>query len=116
MRGGSERGKAGPRVMSLVAERSGPWLVDGALGTSLHGRGLPLGAPPEGWRLARIGDVVAVLREHVRAGAHAVLTCTFNAHPPLLRPCGLHSFTAEIRRLAVEAARRSGAERVLGVV
>ncbi|MBI5497543.1 MAG: homocysteine S-methyltransferase family protein [Deltaproteobacteria bacterium] len=91
-------------------------LLDGGVGTALIARGLKETDVPERWLLDRLDEVVAVHRSHVRAGAEVVLTCTLNAHPPLLRPHGLHSFSGEIRRMAVHAARSAGAPRVYGVV
>jgi methionine synthase I (cobalamin-dependent) len=91
-------------------------LLDGAMGTSLHARGLPPDTVPERWLLDRLSDVVEVHRAHVAAGARAVLTCTFNVHPPVLRPHRLHTFCGELRRIAVEAARQAHAPTILGVV
>jgi 5-methyltetrahydrofolate--homocysteine methyltransferase len=91
-------------------------LLDGAMGTTLQGLGLPEGVLPERWVLERPDLVTRVHREHVAAGARAVLTCSMNAHPLCLRESGLHSYCAEIRRLSVACARGSGAGWVLGVV
>lgn len=91
-------------------------LLDGGVGTALLAMGLPAADVPERWLLERVEDVVAVHRAHVAAGAQTVLTCTFNAHPPVLRGHRLQTFCREIRRIAVHAARAAGAKRVLGVV
>jgi 5-methyltetrahydrofolate--homocysteine methyltransferase len=49
------------------------------MGTALQARGLPAGALPESWLLARPEEVAAVHRAHAVAGARLLLTCTFNA-------------------------------------
>ncbi len=91
-------------------------LLDAGVGTALLARGLPASDVPERWLLERLDEVVAVHRAHVAAGARAVLTNTFNAHPPVLRGYRLQTFCRELRRIAVHAAREAGAQRVWGVI
>jgi 5-methyltetrahydrofolate--homocysteine methyltransferase len=93
-----------------------PVLMDGGMGTWLQHQGLPVGMPPERWLLDRADTVTAGHRAFVQAGAQLVLTCTLNTHPDSLRPLGLQSWCGELRRLAVAAARASGARVVGGVV
>ena len=102
--------------MALLWRTDGPLLLDAAMGTRLHHAGLPLDLPPEAWLLERHEEIRRVHQEAVAAGAHAVLTCTFNAHPASLRGCGLPSYCGEIRRMAVAVAREAGAPQVVGVV
>jgi 5-methyltetrahydrofolate--homocysteine methyltransferase len=102
--------------MGLISGSPGVVLLDGAMGTGLHARGLVPTNLPERWLLERPEAVIAVHGEHVAAGAQAVLTCTFNAHPPRLRSERLETFTREIRRGAVAAARAAGAKWVVGLV
>jgi 5-methyltetrahydrofolate--homocysteine methyltransferase len=62
----------------------GRLLLDGAMGTALLARGLPPGALPEEWVLARPAEVSAVHASHAAAGARVVLTCTFSLAAPRL--------------------------------
>jgi methionine synthase I (cobalamin-dependent) len=55
--------------------RTGTLRLDAAMGTALLGRGLR--GPAPSWNLSRPGEVLAVHREHVAAGAELVLTNTF---------------------------------------
>lgn len=75
-------------------------LLDAAMGTALLARGLK-GRAPE-WNLSHPGEVLAVHRAHVAAGAELVLTNTFAGA------------TAEESAAAVRLARASGAAAVGG--
>ena len=83
-------------------------LLDGATGTALLGRGLPPGARPDEWVLARPEEVRTVHAGHVAAGAQVVLTCTFSL--------GRSADPAALARAAVRLAREAGAARVAGAV
>ena len=66
------------RILSLLQKRV--LILDGAMGTELHKRGLPSGACPEAWCLAHpeaVGEIHAAYRE---AGADVVYTSTFGAN------------------------------------
>jgi 5-methyltetrahydrofolate--homocysteine methyltransferase len=82
-----------------------PTLLDGAMGTALLGRGLPSGALPEEWLLARPAEIAAVHAEHAAAGAEVLLTCTFNCAAPRLEARLDASRVEELCARAVEAAR-----------
>jgi len=88
--------------VTLFAEalRSRTLLLDAAMGTALIDRGLQ-GRAPE-WNLTHPGDVLAVHRSHVEAGAQLVLTNTFVGA------------SAEEAAAAMQLARESGAEFVAG--
>lgn len=92
----------------LIAELSRRVVVlDGAMGTMLLDRGLPLGTPPERWVLERPDEVLAIHRAYVAAGAEAVTTCTFGATAPNLARAGLAEHRHTIWRTAVELAREA---------
>jgi methionine synthase I (cobalamin-dependent) len=82
--------------------RSGPLLLDAAMGTALRARGLR-GRAPE-WNLTHAEEVLAVHRSHVEAGAQVVLTNTFVGASP------------QESAAALRLARRSGAEFVAGTL
>jgi 5-methyltetrahydrofolate--homocysteine methyltransferase len=91
-----------------------PLLLDGGLGSLLIARGLSGGEPPERWVLERPADVEAAHRDYARAGADAVHTATFGAHPLRLERAGLGGRGEEIARAAVGLARAAGARFVVG--
>lgn len=93
-------------------------LLDGGMGTALLARGLPQGALPEEWLLARPDAIAAVHAEHASAGAEIVLTCTFNLAAPRLAervdPAGIEELARRAVRLAREAAPRALVAGALG--
>jgi len=58
----------------------GPIITDGAWGTELQARGLPLGTSPDTWNLTHPDRVEAVARAYVQAGSQVILTNTFRAN------------------------------------
>ena len=67
-----------PVIEKLLA--AGPIATDGAWGTQLQQRGLPVGANPELWNLQRLELVEEVARAYVEAGSNVILTNTFGAN------------------------------------
>ena len=103
-----------PRPLSNLART----LLDGGVGAALSARGLPQGALPEEWLLARPDAIAAVHAEHAAAGAGIVLTCTFNLAAPRLAgrldPAEVGGLAARAVRLAREAAPRALVAGALG--
>lgn len=92
-------------------------LGDAAMGTALQARGLPLQGIPELWNLERPGEVTAVHRAHLEAGARWVQTNTFGANRIRLARCGMEAQVDRIAAAAVACAREaSGSIPVLGCV
>jgi methionine synthase I (cobalamin-dependent) len=56
-----------------------PVITDGAWGTELQKRGLPIGAAPDPWNIERPDLVAEVARGYVDAGSRIILTNTFGA-------------------------------------
>jgi 5-methyltetrahydrofolate--homocysteine methyltransferase len=83
-------------------------LLDGAMGTALQAAGLPAGALPEEWVLARPAEVAAVHAAHAAAGARILLTCTFNVASPRLGDRGLAGAAGAIAAAAAGLARTAG--------
>jgi methionine synthase I (cobalamin-dependent) len=93
----------------------GPCLLfDGGMGTLLMARGLVAGEAPDGWNLDRSAEVTAIHRAYVEAGAEAIQTNTFGAHPLRLARAGLAGRCAEICAAAVAAARAAVPRFVVG--
>lgn len=87
------------------ATGAGTTLLDGGMGTALIARGLPQGALPEEWLLARPDAIAEVHADHARAGAEIVLTCTFNLAAPRLAERLDPSCVEELAAIAVRLAR-----------
>jgi len=98
-----------PVLAELTAEK--PVLLDGAWGTELQKRGLPLGACPDGWNLEAPEQVEAVARDYVDAGSRIILTNTFGANRFTLKKNRLAERTAEINRRGVEISLRAAGGR-----
>jgi homocysteine S-methyltransferase len=96
----------------LLALEKGVLLCDGAMGTLLHERGVPLSACLEAVNLENPDLVAAIHREYVEAGAEIIETNTFGATGLRLNRYGLADRVREVNRRAVEIAR--GAARQAG--
>ncbi len=91
-----------------------PVVTDGAWGTQLQQRGLPVGACPDAWNLEEPGKVEEVARAYVEAGSRIVLTNTFGANRFVLARHGLEAKVAEINRAGVEISKRAAGDGVAG--
>ncbi|MEE9219208.1 MAG: homocysteine S-methyltransferase family protein [Acidobacteriota bacterium] len=96
-------------------EGGAPLILDGAMGSELHRRGLAIRLPL--WSAQALLEHPKIVRdlhsEHAEAGADILTANTFRTNPRTLERCGLGPRQAELSRLAVhlarEAAERSGA-------
>ncbi len=98
-----------PTLEQLLA--SGPVVTDGAWGTQLQSRGLPVGACPDAWNLRHPEVVEAVARAYVEAGSRIILTNTFGANPFILARHDLADRVAQINAAGVEISRRAAGTR-----
>jgi len=96
-------------LTDLIA--TGPVLADGAWGTELQKRGLPLGECPDGWNLSRPESVAAVARSYVDAGSRIILTNTFRANRIALSACGMDRDILAINRAGAAISRQAGGGR-----
>jgi 5-methyltetrahydrofolate--homocysteine methyltransferase len=85
----------------------GPIVTDGAWGTQLQSRGLPVGACPDAWNLSHAEAVEAVARAYVEVGSQIILSNTFGANRFILARHDLANHVAEINRAGVEISRRA---------
>jgi methionine synthase I (cobalamin-dependent) len=92
---------------------SGPVVTDGAWGTQLQSRGLPVGACPDGWNLSHPQAVEAVARAYVEAGSRIILTNTFGANRFILARHDLADRVAEINAAGIEISRRAAGDRAM---
>ena len=83
----------------------GLMITDGAWGTELQARGLPLGTLPDTWNLTHPEHVEAVARAYVEAGSQVILTNTFRANAIAMNDCSEADLDA-INRAGVTLSRR----------
>lgn len=89
----------------------GPVVTDGAWGTQLQARGLPVGEFPDVWNLTHPERVAEVARAYVDAGSQIILTNTFGANRVRLAENGLADRIEEINRRGVEISREAAGSR-----
>jgi 5-methyltetrahydrofolate--homocysteine methyltransferase len=78
---------------------------DGAVGTILQGKGLPIGTAPETWTLERPDIVKEVAASYFQAGSDFVLTNTFGGNRVRLGKAGLSDQVARINAEGVALAK-----------
>ncbi len=94
-------------LKKLLEDR--PIITDGAWGTQLQDRGLPVGACPDEWNLSHPEAVESVARDYVEAGSRIILTNTFGANRITLEKHGLADRVAEINRALPPGVKAHGA-------
>jgi methionine synthase / methylenetetrahydrofolate reductase(NADPH) len=95
----------------LQSLKTGPMLVDGAMGSLLYERGVLHTRSYEELTLSQPELVRAVHRDYVQAGAQLIETNTFGANRVVLARHGLADRVSEVNRAAVELARSAAAGR-----
>jgi len=100
-----------PTIAKLLD--AGPVVTDGAWGTQLAERGLPVGVSPDAWNLTHADQVEKVARAYAEAGSRVVLTNTFGANRFILARHGLAEQVAEINRAGVQISRRGAGGRAM---
>src|SRR5690349_18854287 len=84
----------------------GTLLIDGAMGTMLHARGIGFDKCFDELNLTNPAAVADIHREYIDAGAGLVITNTFGANRFKLGKHGLQDDVAAINRAGVELAKR----------
>jgi methionine synthase / methylenetetrahydrofolate reductase(NADPH) len=84
-----------------------PILGDGAMGTMLHQRGIPMEACFTELNLTRPELVARIHRDYIEAGSEMIETNTFEANHYKLAKFGLQDKVAEINKAGVELAREA---------
>lgn len=80
-------------------------ILDGAMGTMLLSAGLPAGASPELWNIAKPEAVFSVHQSYLDAGAELIIANTFGANAFRLKKCA-HS-AGEVAEAGVVLARQA---------
>lgn len=84
-----------------------PYLLDGAMGTYLHGRGVSADHSFENVNLQQPALVADIHRKYIEAGADIIETNTFSANRYKLAEHGLQEKVTTINHTAVDIARRT---------
>lgn len=82
-------------------------ILDGATGTELQKKGLPLGIAPEAWVLDNPEALIDLQQEYIKSGSDAVYSFTFGANRLKLSQYGLQNSVADINRKLVEISRKA---------
>ena len=90
-----------------------PFLMDGATGTELQKRGMPLGACTEQWALEPPEALLELQRAYVEAGAQVLVTPTLGANRGALEKFGLADRVEEYNARLTGLTRQAAAGRAL---
>jgi methionine synthase / methylenetetrahydrofolate reductase(NADPH) len=102
---GGSAGTLTLRERFRIRQRRRPVLLDGAMGTLLHSRGVPQRACLEELVLLRPEIVSAVHREYIEVGADAIETNSFGANRFRLAEYGIDESVVRLNRRAAQIAR-----------
>jgi len=100
-----------PVIKQLLA--TGSVITDGAWGTQLQARGLPVGACPDEWNLTQPGKVEEVAAAYVAAGSRIILTNTFGANRVRLAEFNLTDKVVEINRRGAAISKKAAGNKAL---
>ncbi len=100
-----------PTIEKLTS--TGLVVTDGAWGTQLQQRGLPVGACPDAWNLSEPQKVEEVARSYVEAGSRVILTNTFGANRFVLARHGLADRVAELNQAGVKISQAAASGRAM---
>lgn len=87
--------------------RQTPVLLDGAMGSNLMARGMPLGCCAEKWMLDHEAVVLDIQRRYAEAGSQIIYAPTFTAQPSRLKRHGLDAQTERINERLVQMTRKT---------
>ncbi len=98
-----------PLIQKLLAD--GPVITDGAWGTQMQTRGLPIGGCPDEWNLTHADKVQEVPQLYVDVGSQIILTNTFRANRVALADYGLADQVEAINRAGAEISCRAAGDK-----
>ncbi len=101
------------KFLTLLQSSPTPLLADGAMGTLLHARGIPIDHCYDELNLSNPGVVIGVHAEYLESGAQILLTNTFGANRFKLSQHGLQNQLDAINRAGVTLARRAAGDKAL---
>jgi 5-methyltetrahydrofolate--homocysteine methyltransferase len=89
------------------------FVADGATGTNLIARGLPIGLTAESWVMEQPQQITQLHQDFIKAGAEIILTSTFSASTVRLKNSNLEGRSDLVNSKAVALARHAiGADQV----
>ena len=80
-------------------------VLDGATGTNLQKRGLPIGTAPEIWLFDNPAGISQLYSDFVEAGSDIILTCTFGGNRTRLAHANLAEKIVDVNQTAVQLAK-----------
>ena len=84
-----------------------PIFLDGATGSNLLKRGMPVGVCPEKWILENKDVLIGLQREYIEAGSNIVYAPTFSANRIKLKEYGLESQIKEMNHALVAVSKEA---------
>jgi len=102
-------------ISAAIADliRRGVVITDGAWGTQLQARGLPVGACPDVWNLTHPDLVAQVPAAYVAAGSQVILTNTFRANSLALCDQSVTESVADLNAAGVKISKQAAAGKAL---
>ena len=93
--------------------KNGPIILDGATGTNLMKKGMPVGVCPEEWILENPDIIVDLQRSYVEAGTNIVYAPTFTGNRIKLKEYGLENRLEEINKSLVKLSKEVVGDKAL---
>ncbi|MBD5520467.1 MAG: dihydropteroate synthase [Lachnospiraceae bacterium] len=93
------------QFLDMIKEH--PIFLDGATGSNLLKRGMPVGVCPEKWILENKDVLIGLQREYIEAGSNIVYAPTFSANRIKLKEYGLESQIKEMNHDLVAVSKEA---------
>jgi len=103
-------------LLARLLEEKPFLLADGATGTNLFARGLPVGGAPELWNVEVPEKIAALYSDFIEAGSDLILTNSFGGNSCRLKLHGAQHRVAELNEATARIARETVARRGREVV
>lgn len=91
--------------------QKGPIILDGATGSNLMAKGMPMGVCPEDWIYHHKDAIVSLQKAYVEAGTQILYAPTFTANRIKLAEYGMEDRLEELNRAMVRYSRESAGDR-----
>ena len=90
--------------------QKGPIILDGATGSNLMAKGMPMGVCPEDWIFHHKDAIVSLQRAYVEAGTQILYAPTFTANRIKLAEYGMEDRLEELNRAMVRFCREAAGD------
>ena len=88
-------------------------VLDGATGSNLMQKGMPMGVCPEQWILEHPDTILELQRAYVEAGTDILYAPTFTANSLKLKEYGLEGQAKEINQKLIRLSREAAGDKAL---